>query len=169
MSLLKFCSQNMNSDGTMPTKRIKTIWDRLFETGEIQRAFDYHGWKVIRDLIESQEGLEMADRLYYTGFVNDEGHEIKGRAAKWKMANWLVENLAQIAESGYVEQQDSSLLQEKVRPLLNQEIESNQSNVLDSSLVQGGEELCWNKKLKKTMITDLIVIGSRNLDNQCLQ
>ena len=30
LSILKFCSQNMNSDGTMPTKRIKMIWDRMF-------------------------------------------------------------------------------------------------------------------------------------------
>ena len=80
----------MNSDGTMPTKRIKTIWDRLFAEGEIDRAFDYHRWKVIRDLIESKDGLEMEDRLYYTGFVNDQGDLIKGKAAKWKLADWLV-------------------------------------------------------------------------------
>ena len=91
LPILKFCSQNMNSDGTMPTKRIKTIWDRLFAEGEIDRAFDYHRWKVIRDLIESKDGLEMEDRLYYTGFVNDQGDQIKGMAAKWKLADWLVE------------------------------------------------------------------------------
>ena len=36
LPILKFCSQK-NSDGTMPTKRIKTIWDRLFAEGEIDR------------------------------------------------------------------------------------------------------------------------------------
>ena len=30
LSILKFCSRNLNSDGSMPTMRIKTIWDRLF-------------------------------------------------------------------------------------------------------------------------------------------
>jgi len=35
LSILKFCSQSMNFDGTMPTKRIKTIWDRMYETGEV--------------------------------------------------------------------------------------------------------------------------------------
>ena len=72
LSILKFCSQKMNSDGTMPTARIKAIWDRMYETGEVDRAFDYHRWRVIRDLIEAQGGLEMEDRHFYTGFVNDQ-------------------------------------------------------------------------------------------------
>jgi hypothetical protein len=122
LSILKFCSQHMNSDGTMPTKRIKTIWDRLLETGEIQRGFDYHRWKVIRDLIESQGGLEMDDRLYYTGFVNDQGHVIKGRAAQWKMAEWLVEKLDECAEFGYLEKQsavqDSALVYECIEQVI---------------------------------------------------
>ena len=49
LSILKFCSRSMNSDGTMPTQRIKMIWDRMFENGEVDRAFDYHRWRVIRD------------------------------------------------------------------------------------------------------------------------
>jgi hypothetical protein len=139
LSILKFCSEHMNSDGTMPTKRIKTIWDRLFETGEIQRGFDYHRWKVIRDLIESQGGLAMEDRLYYTGFVNDQGHVIKGRAAKWKMSDWLIEKLDECAEFGYAENQESSLVDENEKTLLKQEISSNQSMLLDSLPLEGGE------------------------------
>ena len=95
----------MNFDGTMPTKRIKVIWDQMCENSEVDRAFDYHRWRVIRDLIEVQGGLEMVDRRFYTGFVNDRGHEIRGRAAKWKMAEWLVEKLDEIAELGYQEDQ----------------------------------------------------------------
>ena len=106
LPIVKFCSQKMNKDGTMPTARIKAIWDKLFEDGEIDRAFDYHRWKVIRDLIEVQGGLEMEDRHFYTGFVNDQGQEIRGLAAKWKMADWLVEKLDEIAESGYQEVQE---------------------------------------------------------------
>ena len=169
LPILKFCSKNMNSDGTMPTKRIKVIWDRLFAEGDIDRAFDYHRWKVIRDLIETNDGLEMADRLYYTAFVNAQGHEIRGMAAKWKMADWLVGQLDQISEFGYVEQQSDhqkSSLQEQV-------IDSNQSNVHRSSLLEEGGELCWNKIMTKTMkknfTTSLIVIGSSNFDNQCHQ
>ena len=62
LPIVKFCSRKRNPDGTMPTARIKGIWDRLFEDGEVDRAFDYHRWRVIRDLIEVQGGLEMEDR-----------------------------------------------------------------------------------------------------------
>jgi hypothetical protein len=94
---------------------------------------------VLRDLIEFQGGLEMDDRLYYTGFVNEQGHVIKGRAAKWKMADWLVEKLDECAEFGYVENQESSLVNESEKALLKQELGSNTSIVLDSSLLEGGE------------------------------
>ena len=136
LSILKFCSRNMNSDGTMPTARIKVIWDQMYENGEVDRAFDYHRWRVIRDLIESQGGLEMEDRHFYTGFVNDQGHEIKGRAAKWKMADWLIEKLDEMAELGYQEDpsevQDSLHLDTRERALLEQETEGNQDQVEDS-------------------------------------
>ena len=57
LAILKFCSRKMNCDGTMPTQRIKVIWDQMYENGEVDRAFDYHRWRVIRDLIEVQGGL----------------------------------------------------------------------------------------------------------------
>ena len=75
------------------------IWDRLFAEGEVDRAFDYHRWRVIRNLIEVQGGLEMEDRHFYTGFVNEAGTLIKGLAAKWKMADWLIEKLEEIVGS----------------------------------------------------------------------
>jgi hypothetical protein len=101
LGIVKFCTQKMNADGTMPTKRVKAIWDKLFENGEVERAFDFHRWRSIRNLIEEHGGLEMEDRRYYTGFVNDEGVQIKGRAAKWRMAGWLVDRLDEVAEKGF--------------------------------------------------------------------
>ena len=87
-------------------------------------------------MIEVQGGLEMEDRHFYTGFVNDQGHEIKGLAAKWKMAEWLIEKLDEIAELGYQEDQsevqNSLPLDSRERVLLEQETEGNQDQVEDS-------------------------------------
>jgi hypothetical protein len=58
---------------------------------------------VIRDLIESRGGLEMEDRRYFTGFVNQRGERIRGRAAKWRMADWLIEKLDRLVETDSVE------------------------------------------------------------------
>jgi hypothetical protein len=153
LAILKFCSRTMNADGTMPTKRIKVIWDRMYETGEVDRAFDYHRWRVIRDLIEVQGGLEMEDRHFYTGFVNDQGHEIRGLAAKWKMADWLIETLDEMAEFGYQEDQsevqDSLPLDSRERALLEQETEGNQDQVEDSSHLDGRERALLEQEVEQ--------------------
>jgi hypothetical protein len=102
LGIVKCCTKKMNADGTMPTQRIKAIWDKLFENDEVGRAFDYHRWRVVRDLIEVHGGLEMVDRRFYTGFVGTDGQMVSGRAAKWYMAEWLVEKLDQVAYTGYM-------------------------------------------------------------------
>jgi hypothetical protein len=135
---VKFCSQNINADGTMPTKRIKRIWDGLFQEGEVERAFDYHRWRVIRDLIESQGGLEMKDRHFYTGFVNEIGTLIKGRAAKWKMADWLVEKLDEIVECGYEPEDEDAANSEELRKCCEQESARNHDGVFCLSPLEGG-------------------------------
>jgi hypothetical protein len=101
LAIVKVCSRKMNADGTMPTNRIKAIWDKLFENEEVDRGFDYHRWRVTRNLIEVQGGLEMVDRKFYTGFVGSNGQLVPGRAAEWHMAEWLVEKLDEIADTGY--------------------------------------------------------------------
>jgi hypothetical protein len=100
LAIVKFCTSKPNRDGTMPTMRIKAIWDKLFENDEVERAFDYHRWRVVRDLIEVQGGLEIVDRRFFTEFVNEVGRVIRGRAAKWYMAEWLVEKLDEIVITG---------------------------------------------------------------------
>ena len=138
LPIVKFCSQNRNSDGTMPTERIKRIWDGLFEEGEVDRAFDYHRWRVIRNLMESQGGLEMEDRHFYTGFVNRAGRLIKGRAAKWKMADWLIEQLDEIALCGYQEEIEETSTNKTLTTSLQQEPSNTQNEVSSASLLEGG-------------------------------
>ena len=138
LPIVKYCSQKRNADGTMPTRRIKVIWDRLFAEGEVDRAFDYHRWRVIRNLIEVQGGLEMEDRHFYTGFVNEAGTLIKGLAAKWKMADWLIEKLEEIVELGYQQEIEETANNESSPISLQQELQSNQDEVSASSLMEGG-------------------------------
>src|SRR5271157_2191097 len=138
LPIVKYCSQKRNADGTMPTRRIKVIWDRLFAEGEVDRAFDYHRWRVIRNLIEVQGGLEMEDRHFYTGFVNEAGTLIKGLAAKWKMADWLIEKLEEIVELGYQQEIEETANNESSPISLQQELQSNQDEVSASSLMEEG-------------------------------
>ncbi len=138
LPIVKYCSQKRNADGTMPTRRIKVIWDRLFAEGEVDRAFDYHRWRVIRNLIEVQGGLEMEDRRFYTGFVNEAGTLIKELAAKWKMADWFIEKLDEMAEFGYQQEMQEPASSEGSPTSLQQELQSNQDEVSASSLMERG-------------------------------
>ena len=36
LAIVKVCSSKSNSDGTLPTARVKAIWDRLFQDGEVE-------------------------------------------------------------------------------------------------------------------------------------
>jgi hypothetical protein len=120
LAIVKFCTTQMNADGSMPTGRIKAIWDGLFRGGDVQRAFDYHRWKAIRDFIEMKDGLVMEDRRFYTGYVTDGGEVIKGKAAKWHMAGWLMQKLDEIAGSGRQEKErDAEHRQDDVQNIEN--------------------------------------------------
>ena len=112
------------------------IWDRMFAEGEVDRAFDYHRWRVIRDLIEVQGGLVMEDRHFYSGFVNDQGEVIKGLAAKWKMADWLIEKLEEIAVCGFQQEIEEIAANHELSTSLQQELQSNQTEFSTSSPLQ---------------------------------
>jgi hypothetical protein len=128
--VVKFCTEKMNADGTLPTQRVKAIWDKMYENREVERAFDFHRWKSIRNLIEEHGGLEMEDRRYYTGFVNDQGIEIKGRAAKWRMASWFVERLVEVASQGYSDDELSENEEKEAEDVLNSSPDSSRGGPL---------------------------------------
>jgi hypothetical protein len=142
LPIVKCCSQKRNADGTMPTKRIKRIWDAMFAESEVERAFDYHRWRVIRDLIEKHGGLEIEDRHFYTGFVNEGGEFSKGMAAKWRMADWLIEKLDEIIELGYEPEDEQVPDNEELSTSWQQEPRSNQCvDAAPSPVEEGGGAL----------------------------
>ena len=125
------------------------IWDRLFAEGEVDRPFDYHRWRVIRNLIEVQGGLEMEDRHFYTGFVNEASTLIKGLAAKWKMADWLIEKLEEIVELGYQQEIEEPANNESSPISLQQEPQSNQDEISASSLIEGRERALLEQEVEQ--------------------
>ena len=161
LAIVKYCTSEMNTDGTMPTRRIKAIWDGLFQSEDIKRAFDYHRWRIIRGLIETQGGLEMVDRRYFTGFVNHQGQAIEGRAAKWRMAEWLMEKLDEVAAMGYG-------IANAGYQGVEQDVLSQQTQLIDSLPIQGGERaLLEQEEMQDKIIRSLpIQRGERALLEQ---
>lgn len=76
LSIIFFCSKNMNADGTLPTARIKGFWNALVDSGETTRQFNSQRLKAMRTLLAEKGLLQIEDE----GYIPADG---KGIAMKW--------------------------------------------------------------------------------------
>ncbi len=88
LMLLKFFTNNMNDDGSLPVARFQGLWTSLLECGDLDRGFDCHRFKVIRDFFSELGLIDWQDESFVVGRMG-----IKGRAAKWKASQELLEIL----------------------------------------------------------------------------
>jgi hypothetical protein len=91
--LLRFFTNNMNADGSLPYKRFRQMWQVVFEAGDIDRQFDDSRFAAVRDYLSSLGLLDWKNKNYEIGWVNENGQYIKGKAAKWKASEVLMELL----------------------------------------------------------------------------
>ena len=52
--LFNFFSKNKNTDNSMPTERFMVLWKKLYECEDIDRAWNHHRFKYIRDLFSKK-------------------------------------------------------------------------------------------------------------------
>ena len=76
LAILHACTRDMNADGSLPLLRVKAIWDRAFQAGDTARAFSFHRFQAIRDMLSDLGLLEWEDRTYRFG------HACKWRASE---------------------------------------------------------------------------------------
>lgn len=92
--LLKFFTNRMNADGTLPVKRFEGLWTGLYEAGDVGRAFDCHRFKTIRDYLSDLGLIDWVDNNYVVPRIDETGKMRKGRACKWKAGRVLMDMLA---------------------------------------------------------------------------
>ena len=73
LAMLEFFSLHLNFDGSMPTKRYKSVWDSMYEKGLVSHAWNDKVFAYIRNLLSDAGLIEWIDPTYSLG-----------RAAKWK-------------------------------------------------------------------------------------
>jgi len=73
LALLEFFSLHPNADGSMPTKRFKSVWDSMYEKQLVSHAWNDKVFAFVRNLLSDAGLVEWIDPTYTTG-----------RAAKWK-------------------------------------------------------------------------------------
>ncbi len=86
LTCLKFFTGRMNADGTLPVKRFEGLWSSMYEAGDIDRAFDCHRFKVVRDYLSDIGLLDWEDSAFVAPVKDRDGVRRNGRACKW-MAN----------------------------------------------------------------------------------
>jgi hypothetical protein len=85
LMLLRFFTENMNPDGSLPVKRWQELWSSLSKSGDVCRAFCPQRFAVIRDHLSSLGLIDWED----CNFVIGTKHQ-KGRSAKWKAGSELM-------------------------------------------------------------------------------
>lgn len=104
MVLLLHFKNDPNVDGTLPTRRVKELWTSLFENGDINRAWNHHRWKAIRDYLSDHGHIDWNDHRYQYTFVAkdeegnvDEEESKHGIACKWEITDEFEMTLEQVA------------------------------------------------------------------------
>lgn len=93
LMLLRYFTNNMNADGSLPYKWFRKLWRALYESGDIDRQFDDSRFAVVRDYLSSLGLLDWQNRKYELGWFDDGGEYHKGKAAKWKASEMLMQML----------------------------------------------------------------------------
>ena len=89
LAIIRSFTLHRNPDRTMPLKRIWAIWDAAYEAGDTTRAFCYHRFAAIRNMLADMGLLEWDDETYRFG-----------RACKWRASEKLMGLMEDALSSG---------------------------------------------------------------------
>lgn len=93
--LLRYFFTNPNADGTLPTRRVQKFWNALYAAGDVQRPFNHHRFKVLRDFLSENGHIEWVDHRYEC----PEGDK-DGIACKWRLTDHFFGLLHSVGEQG---------------------------------------------------------------------
>lgn len=84
--LLMFFKDNKNKDNTLPTNRAMELWKSLYNAEDIDRAWNHHRWKEIRNMLSKKGLIYWIDNKYTIG---NKELNTKGIACKWEISKKL--------------------------------------------------------------------------------
>ena len=98
--ILEACTMRMNADGSMPTARVMKNWDLLYRDDAVPRPFNHKRYAAMRDYLSREGLLTWEDEAYLPHQFNPGG---KGRAARWRASERLMEMIEEAKEGGEIE------------------------------------------------------------------
>jgi len=109
LMLLRFFTNSMNVDGTLPTARWREMWLALYEAGDVERAWCHHRYAAMRDLLSRKDLLSWEDEAYVIG-SEVHGRHVPGTAAKWRASEGLMARLGGAERSSGCKERRRSIL-----------------------------------------------------------
>lgn len=82
LAIVTELTRDMNDDGTMPTARIRAVWESAYRNGIVDRQFHASRFSSIRNALVDSGLIRMADNRY--SHERKDG-ETKGTAMKWSI------------------------------------------------------------------------------------
>ena len=117
MMLLRHFKADTNRDGSLPTRRVGELWTALYKSGDIQRGWNHHRWKRIRDFLSAKGHIDWTDHRYqYGGLVGEKN--VRGIACKWKITDEFCCNLEQVSLVSALNAGGASFVDTKIRNLI---------------------------------------------------
>lgn len=113
--VLRFCTANMNEDGSLPYARFEGLWSALHEAGDVHRPFDCKRFAAIRNYLSSLGLLDWEDNNYTPGRTDEHGKDHRGKACRWKASELLMgmldeektgHDMAEIGESSGIDKEE---------------------------------------------------------------
>lgn len=105
----EYFSNNMNQDGTLPTERYCRMWISAKSEGDIDRGWNHHRYKAMRDALSALDLINWTDENYIVGVpvIGREGNKkrVGGKACKWSFSEDLLEMLSEAEMSIYQKDQ----------------------------------------------------------------
>lgn len=113
LMILKFFSQNMNVDGTLPVARWRAMWTALFGSGDIGRAWCHHRFAAMRNFFSDGGWLAWGDESFVVGVDTKDGRFVPGRASKWRAGEELMARLEAQEATIVLDVADSKVIEDK--------------------------------------------------------
>ena len=92
--LLDFFKTCMNPDGSMPSARIRGLWQALKKANDITEGYDPRKIKVMRKLLVAMGKIQVDDATYVRPIRDQHGEKImNGRAMKWQLTQEFLDEV----------------------------------------------------------------------------
>jgi len=113
MVLLRHFHEKPNADKSLPCRRAAELWTGLYEAGDVQRPWNHHRWKAIRDFLSANGHIDWFDARYEWG-----QNQVRGIACKWTITERFALTLEMVGNVTTDKRGGPSFVDTAVRPLI---------------------------------------------------